>query len=1058
MASKHMCEEKYLSTPKRKKQKKKNIQPKGDQGNQHLTEELSLQNILQLGGDKSDLGIIEDIQDEDEALDGKEDLDAEPVKKDEIRNFIKNLGIRKHRPVEPDEDSERKQKKKKEKPIKLAVAPSEKDASESDNKADKQKRKEGKNKFKVQDEEVSSSTDVGSQSTLQILASRLKNYKPRKHSVLKSGWYLSQIGDVSSSEGITESLLHEMEEFASKLLQDEVELYKAQRERFKKSETGWIKTVLKSGTIGDKMAALTLLVQDSPVHNLSSLDSLVAMAKKKAKRECILAVDTLKELFQSDFIPNGRKLRTFAQNNFVSLVKIDAGDKDGFDRTVLLWYFESKLKEKYLSFIKALETLSFDTILATKQSALSAIYSLLVNKPEQEKMLLGMLVNKVGDPDHKIASKSSHLLSTLVECHPNMKMVVVKETEQLLHRPNISLKAQYYAICFLNQLTLSQSDRDLANRLIDVYFSFFKAFVKKGEVNNKIMSGLLTGVNRVYPYAKVDYERVSAQMTMLYQIVHVVNFNTSLQALMLLYQVMDSSQSVSDRYYITLYKKLLDPALKTSAKQTMFLNLLFKSLRQDISEKRIKAFIKRLLQVCSYHTPPFICASLILLSEVLKIKDGVLQLTNISGKWTEDEEDDEHFVDLPDPDDNVDNRDDNGDNGGDDKQTTSVAPTTTPKSSWVHRSNLGEKSGQYNPSHRNPLYCSVDQECVWELEKLTKHYHPSVSLFALTLLQAKPINYSGDPLHDFALIRFLDRFVYKNPKKQKTIDAQHSRARFCRERQLRGVKKIAVNSDEYIQREEKTIPVEEKFFYRYFKQRADQKSGTAGKDEEDGSDIESVSDGEFDDFLDNYEQHVDEGGTDFQFDFAGEFSKKSKTQKKKGKKEDFSSDDESVEDLSDEEVDFGDDDDFKAAFGNDDSDDDGNEMDFDEEDVAFSDDDNPMAEFEAAPKRRWKRERENASSSLSSGKKSKKQFDKAGLFAAAEEFSHLIDENSGSKFSQGTSQALSNKDNADAKQLNWEVTRDKQIRGADWRSKKRSKKGGQKFPKSGKFGKGRKRR
>lgn len=28
-------------------------------------------------------------------------------------------------------------------------------------------------------------------------------------------------------------------------------------------------------------------------------------------------------------------------------------------------------------------------------------------------MLLGMLVNKVGDPEHKIASKASHLLSTL---------------------------------------------------------------------------------------------------------------------------------------------------------------------------------------------------------------------------------------------------------------------------------------------------------------------------------------------------------------------------------------------------------------------------------------------------------------------------------------------------------------------------------------------------------------------------------------------------------------------------------------------------------------------
>lgn len=84
-----------------------------------------------------------------------------------------------------------KQKKTKEKPIKLAVAPSENDPSERVNKKDKPKRKEGKNKFKVQDQEVSSSTDVDSLSTLQNLTSRLKNYKPRKHSVLKAEgtWY-----------------------------------------------------------------------------------------------------------------------------------------------------------------------------------------------------------------------------------------------------------------------------------------------------------------------------------------------------------------------------------------------------------------------------------------------------------------------------------------------------------------------------------------------------------------------------------------------------------------------------------------------------------------------------------------------------------------------------------------------------------------------------------------------------------------------------------------------------------------------------------------------------
>ena len=44
-------------------------------------------------------------------------------------------------------------------------------------------------------------------------------------------------------------------------------------------------------------------------------------------------------------------------------------------------------------------------------------------------------------------------------------------------------------------------------------------------------------------------------------------------------------------------------------------------------------------------------------------------------------------------------------------------------------------SSGYDPQHRNPLYCHAEQECVWELQKLASHYHPTVSLFANRLLK-----------------------------------------------------------------------------------------------------------------------------------------------------------------------------------------------------------------------------------------------------------------------------------------------------------------------------------
>jgi ribosome biogenesis protein MAK21 len=42
---------------------------------------------------------------------------------------------------------------------------------------------------------------------------------------------------------------------------------------------------------------------------------------------------------------------------------------------------------------------------------------------------------------------------------------------------------------------------------------------------------------------------------------------------------------------------------------------------------------------------------------------------------------------------------------------------------------------------------------------LVEHEHPSVSTMARTLLAGASIIYDGDPLKDFTLLAFLDKFV-----------------------------------------------------------------------------------------------------------------------------------------------------------------------------------------------------------------------------------------------------------------------------------------------------------
>ena len=61
------------------------------------------------------------------------------------------------------------------------------------------------------------------------------------------------------------------------------------------------------------------------------------------------------------------------------------------------------------------------------------------------------------------------------------------------------------------------------------------------------------------------------------------------------------SENISERFYVALYKKLSDPALKSSSKHAMFLNLLYKSLIKDISERRVKVCL-------TLKSPPKTCS------------------------------------------------------------------------------------------------------------------------------------------------------------------------------------------------------------------------------------------------------------------------------------------------------------------------------------------------------------------------------------------------------------------------------------------------------------------
>nr|XP_015210566.1 PREDICTED: CCAAT/enhancer-binding protein zeta [Lepisosteus oculatus] len=1014
----------------------------GDQGNSK--DEFTLEDVLRLGGTKADYAMLVSVDESIELTDGGKKGAIDDLKDGELEAFINKLGIRSHSESwhivhdEPQEQGRKDTGQKKE--GKKAGAEKGKAEKKSKDQGTEQNEKPSKSKKTL----TADSTGKKTKPKINVF-----EFQPRQVLLIKPGgkWYDLDYSNEFTSQPQDGALVSQYKALAQKLFEAETELYKSKKNVQKGASSTWMKTIVSTGTLVDRMAAMTVLIQDAPVHCLQFVETLVSLIKKKgSRRQSLMALDTFRELLLSDLLPEHRKLQAFSQHPFDKVEELSSGNRDARDRRLILWYFEHHLKHQVAEFVVALDGLAHDTVMATKARALTTAHELLCSRPEQEKALLNQVVNKLGDPEYKTAAKASYLLETLLRKHPNMKTVVCGEVERLMFRPNISLKAQYYSVCFLNQILLSHEESNLANKLISIYFSFFRACIKKKDIESKMLSALLSGVNRAYPYSEAGDEKIKEQLDTLFKVVHLVKFNTAVQALMLLFQVMDSQQTISDRYYVALYKKLLDPGLSQCSKQAMFLNLLYKSLKADIVLRRVKAFVKRLLQVSCEQSPTFICGALYLVSEVMKAKPGLRILLQENGEGEE-----EKFEDLDEDDDDSEEKftDADKEEEGGQGQTQAENPVRTapskPTASWVHHQNLegGKNLGAYDPLHRNPLYCGADGSTLWELARLSSHFHPSVALFASTILQGESIGYTGDPLQDFTLIRFLDRFVFRNPKQNKGKDNVDSVVMQPRQRlSMNNVRSLAVNCQEFLEKDESQIPVDEIFFHRFFKKREKEKELHRPRGGRDDESVEDVDDDEFERALDSFEG--DSYFTEFEdnsLDFAGNMKKTAK----QGKKGDSDSDSDLEEgDLDDDEVSLGSMD--EEDFGNELEEAGGAFMDVgDDDDKEIEDiDTNIFEEVEvgetpeigARPKTGKRKKSEDLELLGSLGSKSGKKKKKKGLgddnmLATAEEFGYLLDENTGSKFDNIGMNAMANRDKAGVKQLKWEAARNDWIQGRD---------------------------
>ncbi|CEL56534.1 putative protein C4F10,09c OS=Schizosaccharomyces pombe (strain 972 / ATCC 24843) GN=SPAC4F10.09c PE=1 SV=1 [Rhizoctonia solani AG-1 IB] len=1007
--------------------------------------------VRALGGDDGDIQLLRGVDSDDEAVSNKgERKEQNGLQARELAQFVKSLNLpaastldeipsapikSKGKGKEKSKDAPREktapnvsaaEAKSRDKTKRKGEEPA-KDKSEKDKrgkKNDKKSKDNVKDKIKEPLPTPAAPTVAPAQPTAPSKDTAKPSAKKAKLILTPSSKWYEDLPRLAPSSGtLSESKLSALSARAAALHASDSAAFSESQFGLSTSDAHFLESVLQGGTRSDRLSALALVVQGAPVHSTRSLEGLRAMASKKGGRgESLKALRAIVDWWVGGGCPD-RKLRYFRDQPVTS--------PDITDAHLIVWHFEDWLKKYFFSILQLLEPLSLDPLAYIRTQTMSLIFTLLKEKPEQEQNLLRLLVNKLGDSDKSVASKASfHVLQLLVP-HPSMKGVIIREMTSLVLKKQADhthTHARYYGVITLNQFTLASGDKDIAAALISLYFQIFEDILGKGEIetpaedageadqalrrpnardkarqnermkkkgikgkvpsggevfaetedsNAKLIAALITGIHRALPFAKTDTAIFDKHMSTLFRITHSAPFNISIQALVLIEKVSSANKSISDRFYRTLYDSILDPRLLTSSKQAMYLNLVFKAMKSDTSYRRVVAFVKRMLQSLTVHQPPFICGALYLLGELFNTTPGLRELLK--------------------------------DNEVKRNQVTISEDLEDPT----------RGDGSYDPKKRDPQWANAHRTCLWELLPFLHHYHPSVSLHARQLLTGAQITATAD-LGLNTLTHFLDRFVYRNPKKPKPrpVSVMHPAAHDPDGTRVRLMKDTidttpTVNDESFWKKNVKEVPADQLFFHKFFLQKVEKQKARASKaekrkkekdedmddSEEEGADHAEGSEGEADGSSDGDSEsegsELDEGAV-----WKALQSSMPELQNAGDESDDIPS---GLDDMSDDEDDDSDDSKSNQENGSDIEDDvsiEGGSMPDDlgdsDEEIEFSEDPEDLIEFSGGDGSSSDEEavqgKRKKTSAADSKREKRKKLRRLPTFASAEDYAKMIDE------------------------------------------------------------------
>lgn len=832
---------------------------------------------LELGATEADLALLKDLEEDDNSEQDFSDSgpsDDQSLGND-VTDFMKTIGLDNSHPTvvaddevpelveeeSSEEDSPDGSASEEEPDLNASIVDGpdmvEEPAEESSDES-----KEGSEKDSEESEEESDAEEV--EPEVQIKEALVNNKKERKRDADKivnvasvvsekllvpsqTDWYNVITTSTNPVEPLDRFARERLFERAKDIVQKENKTY---LEEFasNNSQKKFLSQILTDGTLNDKISALTLLIQEAPLHNIKALDTLLGFCEKKSRTASLQSVNALKDLLLNGVLPD-RKLVAFEKQPLSAACT---------DIELATYYYEDHLKKCYFKLVTVLELLSHDPILHVRMNALSHVFDLMREKPEQEANLLRLGINKLGDTENKVASKASYQILKLEQAHPAMKKIVSEAVIDIVFKTNSDYHAKYYSITTLNQTILTRKEEDLANSLVKTYFALFEKILvegdsfnkdkkedkvlgesekgrkkknfkkgKKGgrsvsaedktaneiveEKNARLFSALLTGLNRAFPFSNLPNEVFQKHLDTLFRITHSTNFNTSIQALGLISHIIFHQNLESDRYYRTLYESLLDPRLVLSSKQGIYLNLLFKSLKKDsVNVPRVLAFVKRILQVCTHWINVGAIAGMLFL--LIQLSTSFPQIQDLMVE-------------------------------------KASRPDSEEPSKADAEANVSDANAEYDSRKRDPKYANAENSSMWEIAQFLNHYHPTVAIYAESLLEG--LQQTKPDLGSFTLAHFLDRFVYKNAKQKpltkgssimQPLGGAHTGSLLVKATNVLGGD-VPANTEDWLAMKVDQIKPDEQFFHQYFstkKSKIRNKNAGAGKDENEDEDDEEA--------------------------------------------------------------------------------------------------------------------------------------------------------------------------------------------------------------------------